>query len=40
MPQFLCKVGTAAGEIVERAYTAADEASLRTQLGGEDLLIL
>ncbi len=40
MPQFLCKVGTPSGEIVERVYSAADEGSLRSQLGGEDLLIL
>ncbi len=40
MPQFLCKVGTPAGEIIERIYSAADEGSLRAQLGGEDMLIL
>ena len=40
MPQFLCRVGTPSGEIVERVYSAADEGSLRSQLGGEDLLIL
>ncbi len=40
MPQFLCKVGTPSGEIVERVYSAADEGSLRSQLGGEEMLIL
>lgn len=40
MAQFLCKVGTSSGEIVERTYTAADESALRAQLGGEDLLLL
>lgn len=40
MPQFLCKVGTPSGEIIERVYSAADESSLRSQLGGEDLLLL
>jgi type IV pilus assembly protein PilC len=40
MPQFLCKVGTPSGEIVQRVYSAADEAALRSQLGAEDLLVL
>jgi type IV pilus assembly protein PilC len=40
MPQFLCKVGTPSGEIVERVYSAADEGSLRSQLGGEEMLVL
>lgn len=40
MPQYHCKVGTSSGEIIERVYTAADESSLRTQLGGKDMLLL
>ena len=40
MAQFLCKVGTPTGEIVERVYSATDEGSLRAQLGGEDMLVL
>ena len=30
--EYVCKVGTAAGEIVEQTFTAADETSLRSEL--------
>ena len=40
MPEYLCKVGTVTGEIVERVYTASDEGSLRGELGRKDLLVL
>ena len=30
--EYVCKVGTAAGEIVEQTFTAADEAALRSEL--------
>lgn len=40
MPDFLCKVGTPAGEIVERVYSAANEQILRKDLGDKELLVL
>ena len=40
MAEFLCKVGTPNGEIVERIYNAVDESSLRGELGAKDLLLL
>ncbi|MGD8376596.1 MAG: type II secretion system F family protein [Acidobacteriota bacterium] len=40
MPDFLCKVGTPTGEIVERVYSAANEKILRKDLGDKELLIL
>jgi type IV pilus assembly protein PilC len=40
MPDYLCKVGTASGEIVERMYSAASETALRADLGARDLLVL
>jgi type IV pilus assembly protein PilC len=40
MPQFLCRVGTSTGEIVERVYTASNEGALRSELADKDLLIL
>jgi type IV pilus assembly protein PilC len=30
--EYVCKVGTAAGEIIEQTFTAADEAALRSEL--------
>ncbi len=40
MPEFSCRIATPAGEIVERSYTANDEASLRHELEGKDYLVL
>ena len=40
MPDFVCKVGTPAGEIVQRVYSATDESTLRSDLGRKDLLVL
>ena len=30
--EFVCKIGTPAGEVTEQTFTAADEASLRSRL--------
>ena len=30
--EYVCKIGTATGEIVERRFTAADENALRVEL--------
>jgi len=40
MPEFICRVGTPSGEIVERTYVGADEAALRRDLESQDLMIL
>lgn len=33
--EFVCRVGTGAGEVVEKSFTAADEASLRAELDAQ-----
>ncbi len=38
--EFVCKVGTPTGEVVERSFTAADEAALRADLEGQGLFLL
>jgi len=40
VPDFHCRVATASGEIVERTYSADDEAGLRHDLENQDLLVL
>ena len=40
MPQFLCRVATRSGEVIERSYVYADEPSLRRDLEGQDLMLL
>lgn len=40
MAEFFCRVAEPTGEIVERVYSAADEASLRRDLEDKDLLVL
>ncbi len=40
MPDFVCRVATATGEIVERTYSADDEGALRHDLENQDLLVL
>ena len=40
MPEFLCRVATATGEVVERTYVAVDEAALRRDLETHDLMLL
>ncbi len=37
--EFVCKVGTPAGEVVERTFTAPDEASLRTEVERQGLYL-
>lgn len=40
MPEFSCRLATAAGEIFEKKFIAVDEASLRRDLDNQDLLVL
>jgi len=40
MPEFLCRVATGTGDVVERKYVAADEAALRRDLEHQDLMLL
>lgn len=40
MPEFVARVATNAGEVTERSYVHENEASLRRELEGQDLLIL
>lgn len=40
MPEFLCRMATPTGEIVERMMSADDEGSLRRELEGKDCLVL
>ena len=40
MPQYLCRMATPSGEIVERVITADDEGAVRRDLEGKDCLIL
>jgi type IV pilus assembly protein PilC len=40
VPDFVCRVATATGEIVERTYSADDEGALRHDLENQDLLVL
>jgi type IV pilus assembly protein PilC len=38
--EYLCRVGTPSGEVVERAFTASDEGSLRAELEQQGLYLL
>jgi len=40
MPEYLCRMATPSGEIVERVMVAEDEGTLRRDLEGKDCLIL
>jgi type IV pilus assembly protein PilC len=40
VPEFSCRVATATGEVFEKTYVAGDEAGLRRDLEGQDLLVL
>ena len=40
MPEFLCRVATGTGDVVERKYVASDEAALRRDLENQDLMLL
>ena len=40
MAEFACRIGTPAGEIVERTYTADSESALRRELERKDLLVI
>ena len=40
MPDFVCRVATSTGEILERTYHAEDESALRHDLENQDLLVL
>jgi type IV pilus assembly protein PilC len=40
MPEFFCRVAYPTGEIVERGFSAADEAALRRELEAKDYLVL
>jgi len=40
VPEFSCRIGTPAGEIIERLYTAESEAALRHELERKDLLVI
>jgi type IV pilus assembly protein PilC len=40
MPEFLCRVATPAGDVIERSYVSADESALRRDLEGQDLMLL
>lgn len=40
MPEFLCRVATGSGDVVERKYVAADESTLRRDLENQDLMLL
>ncbi len=40
MPEFACRIGTPAGEVIERLYTAESEAALRRELDRKELLVI
>jgi type IV pilus assembly protein PilC len=40
MPEFVCRVATPSGDVIERSYIYADEPSLRRDLEGQDLMLL
>ena len=40
MAEFSCRIGTPAGEIIERRYTAENESALRRELERKDLLVI
>jgi type IV pilus assembly protein PilC len=40
MPEYTCRVANPSGEVIERSYVANDEASLRRELEGQDLMLL
>ena len=40
MPEFVCRVASAGGEVFERTYTSADEKALRREVEGQDLMLL
>ena len=39
MPEFIAKVGTSDGTVMERSFTAESEAALRSELEGKDYLV-
>ena len=40
MPEFICRVATPSGEVFDKIYSGADEASLRRDLENQELMIL
>jgi len=40
MPEYICRVANAAGEVIERSYVSSDEPSLRRDLEAQDLMLL
>ncbi|MFQ5767661.1 MAG: type II secretion system F family protein [Acidobacteriota bacterium] len=40
MPEFVCKLGTATGDVVERTYSGDSEKTLRETLAEQDFLVL
>jgi len=40
MPEFVCRIAARSGEVFDKTYIGADEASVREQLESQDLLIL
>lgn len=40
MPEFMCRVSTAGGDVVERTYVAEDESALRRELENQDVMVL
>ena len=40
MPEYICRMATPSGEIVERVMVADDEGALRRELEGKDCLVL
>ena len=37
--EYVCRVGTPSGEVVEQTFTAPDESSLRSELEQKGLLV-
>lgn len=40
MPEFMCRVATAGGDVVERTYVAENESALRRELETQDVMVL
>ena len=40
MPEYICRMATPSGEIVERVMVAEDEGAIRRELEGKDCLVL
>lgn len=40
MPEFICRVASPAGDVLERSYVASDESTLRRDLENQDLMLL